>query len=261
MKHIVFLALFDPVWPSAKTGSNSATKLQASSASTYSSNKPLTSKSESVSFEYTKPSVGRLKRPELVGNRSACRITVSDKNVMLHGAGRCGDASDDNSISPKLAKSAVLKRTGMITAIVPLTIQVALSANTAAQTFTFSKKKIIPGLSLHLAVSQLALFNVSFLVAEADHSCKDLRVGNIVLQLLGIDCSTLLDLNCKRLDGIDLERLHYFETREKLSTVGLLLLLRLKRRITTNLRSLKGAIGKIHKISSGIRRRESTSLI
>lgn len=121
-----------------------------------------------------------------------------------------------------------------MTAVSSVKIQAELTANTDAQTLTFSRQWSVSRLMFHLSSGQTALLNVSFFVVDADLSCEDLPVANLVLRHLGTDSRTLLLLEHHRecLNGIDLRYKDYSKTRGNTNMVGCLLLVRPQQRLT-----------------------------
>ena len=87
--------------------------------------------------------------------------------------------------------------------IEPVHIQVALKSSEDASTFTFSRVWTSPRTILHLASGQLALANVTFLVADDALACEELLIGLPVLRHLQVDTRTLLENNRLSLDGAD----------------------------------------------------------
>lgn len=156
--------------------------------------------------ESSKPSgtTGRLGPTDPVSTETpSCPITVSDGQTPLKATGRCDDGSDDSIVSPSLAECAANRGIGKINAITPVRLQVALKSETEAQTFSFSRSWTAPRTVLHLASGQLALANVTFLVADGDLACEDLLINLPVLRHLQVDTRTLLENNRSVLDGAD----------------------------------------------------------
>ena len=133
----------------------------------------------------------------------SCNITVSDGNAWLDSQGRCDDGSDDSIVSPALAEKAVIRGIGKITAIKPVYLQVALKDGEEAQKFSFSRSWNALRTVLQLASGQLALANITYLVADSGLACEDLLIGLPVLQHLQVDTKTLLENNRAILNGAD----------------------------------------------------------
>lgn len=133
----------------------------------------------------------------------SCEVTIAESDKTLAATGRCDDGSDDSIVSPELAERAVLAGIGTLKAIPTVRLQVALKAEAEAQVFSFSRRWTCPRTILHLAAGQLALCNISFLVAEDDLACEDMLIGLPVLQHLKVDTKTLLENNRATLDGVD----------------------------------------------------------
>ena len=128
---------------------------------------------------------------------------VSDGCVSLSATGRCDDGSDDSLVSPHLAEKAAISGIGKIKGIRPVKIQVALRKDDKAQSFRFYRIWTVPRTVLQLASGQLALANLSFLVADDQMTCEDLIIGLPVLRHLQVDTRTLLENNRAVLDGSD----------------------------------------------------------
>lgn len=88
-------------------------------------------------------------------------------------------------------------------AITPVIVQVVFKQGEEAQSFKLSRTRVAPRTVIHLSSGQLALCNISFLVADADLSHKHLLIGLTVLRYLRIDSRTLLENNRSTLDGTD----------------------------------------------------------
>lgn len=117
---------------------------------------------------------------------------VSDGCVSLPAAGRCDDGSDDSLVSPHLAEKAAISGIGKIKGIKPVEIQVDLRKGDEAQSFRFSRTWTVPRTILQLASGELALANLSFLVADDQMTCEELIIGLPVLRHLQVDTRTLL---------------------------------------------------------------------
>lgn len=109
-------------------------------------------------------------------------MTVSNGRTSIESSGRCDDGSDDRIVSPKFAEAATLKGIGKITAIEMVYLAVALKKDSSdsAEKFSFSRTWTVPCTILHLALGNLALRNISFLVADDDPSCEDLLIGRLM---------------------------------------------------------------------------------
>ena len=150
---------------------------------------------EKVKTEKIFGTAGRLGSQQVKSSESAsCPITVFDGQVSVSISGRCDDGSDDSIVSARVAEQAAIKGIGKISTIEPVRLQVALKTgkNDKAQTFRFSRSGMVPRTVLHLSAGQLALINVSFLIADDDLTCEDLLIGLPVLRHLQVDTKTLL---------------------------------------------------------------------
>ena len=132
-----------------------------------------------------------------------CDVTIQDGLAIMQVSGQCDDGSDDSLASPIIADNAVTAGIGTMTKIEPVTLQVALKKDSAAQSFQFSRKWSVPRLTLHLASGKLAVLNISFLVADDDLASQGILIGRPVLQHLKVDTRTLLEENRAALDGTD----------------------------------------------------------
>lgn len=130
-------------------------------------------------------------------------VTVSDGSSSKFCNGRCNDGADESIVSSKIAKSAVVHRTGKISMIEPVRLQNALTSGEEAQTFSFSHTWTSPRTVLYLSVGQLALVGVTFVVADDDLACEDMHIGHPVLHHLQVEPKTLLEHNRAVLDGTD----------------------------------------------------------
>ena len=115
-------------------------------------------------------------------NTPSCPVTVSDGRESITATARCDDGSDDSLVSPKLAERAAVKGIGKITAIEPVRLNVALKTGDEAQSFFVSRTWVAPRTVLQLSSGQLALANVTFLVADDDLACEELIIGLPVLR-------------------------------------------------------------------------------
>lgn len=132
-----------------------------------------------------------------------CDVTVQDGNASIQSIGRCDDGSDDSIASPKLAKQAVAEGIGRMRKIAPVNLQVALRKTEHAETFSFSRIWTVPRTVLHLSSGQLALLNLSYLVADDDLASESLLIGRPILAHLQVDTRTLLEQNRAVLNGAD----------------------------------------------------------
>ena len=57
--------------------------------------------------------------------------------------------------------------------------------------------------ALQLSSGKFALVNIAFLVAENGLTDEDLLIGLAVLEHLKVDRRTMLERNCRDLDGMD----------------------------------------------------------
>lgn len=106
---------------------------------------------------------------------------VSDGTASQNVAARCEDGSDESLASPRTAKAAAVHGIGFIKNIKAVTVQVTLRQDKQTQSYNFSRSWTVPQMELHLASGQLALRNISLLVADVDFSCEDLLIGLPVL--------------------------------------------------------------------------------
>ena len=182
----------------ARDGPARSTSSQASAAASNQSEKSATK---------TSGTAGRLCRPRKIQKdnlgKPSCPMILSDGLASLERHGICDDGSDDTIVSPKLAETAVLKGIGKLKAITPITLSVALKSQTEAETFSFSRSWTVPRTVLQLSSGQLALTNVTFLVADNELTCEDILIGNPLLKHLKIYMRTLLEENRAQLDGSD----------------------------------------------------------
>lgn len=81
---------------------------------------------------------------------------------------RFEDGSEDKIALQKLAEAAVVKEIGLITAIKPVKVQVALKHGETAQSFSFSRMLTLTRLILQLESGQIDLINLCFLVVDAN---------------------------------------------------------------------------------------------
>lgn len=93
-------------------------------------------------------------------------------------------------ISPE---AAVIQGIGKIKRIMLVTIRVALGQEEKEQEINFSRSCTSPRTTVQLSSGQLALTNISYLVAD-DHLCwEDILLGLRVLHNLRIDSQSLLE--------------------------------------------------------------------
>lgn len=149
------------------------------------------------------PTAGRLQQPISPFTSPSCPAEVFDGPSSHSGVARCDDGSDESIASTKMAQDAVLKGIGRMSSITPVRIQVALRDSSEAASFTFSRVWTVPRLVLKLSAGQMALLNVSFLVADDETACEDLLVGLPVLRHLGVDTRTLLERRWGELHNTD----------------------------------------------------------
>lgn len=97
----------------------------------------------------------------------------------------------------------MLQGIGRLEAILPVTVQVALTNTDQAEGSTFSCIWHIPRLVLELASGRLALCILSFLVSDASSASEDVLIGLPVLHHLDIDSRTHLERNRAQLDETD----------------------------------------------------------
>jgi transposase InsO family protein len=159
----------------------------------------------------------------------SCQVTVADGKATFNGTGRCDDGSDDSIVSRKLAEAAVLRGVGKFTPITAVRLSVALKSGDEAEQFSFSRTWTVPRLVLHLAAGQLALLNVTFLVADDELSCEDLLIGLPVLQHLRVDTRTLLENQRAALDGADCSSVLNAAVSDASGKLGRLMIARLNR--------------------------------
>ena len=196
-----------------------------------------------------KPTAGRLRterpRVKLDPDPPSCTITLSDGRATLDAQGRCDDGSDDSIVSPTLAERAALKGIGKIRAIEPVRLQVALKSGSEAASFSFSRTWTSPRTVLHLSSGQLALANVTYLVADDDLACEDILIGLPVLRHLQVDTRTLLETNRSALDGIDCSDVGNPSLDERSGRVSRLMICRLNR-VRNNYPSSQGDRPHVH---------------
>lgn len=94
-------------------------------------------------------------------------------------------------MSQKLAERSVVKGIGIMAEIKPVTVKMALQILNTPQLFIYSRTWMVPRIILKLASGQLALGNVSLLVAEEEFSSDDLLIDIHVLRNLIEDSRTL----------------------------------------------------------------------
>ena len=155
-----------------------------------------------------KPNTGRMSEKEHKVSTAdplnpAFTADVSDGCVSLSATGKCDGGSNNSLVSPHPAEKAAISEIGKIKGIRPVEIQVALRKGDRAQSFRFSRIWTVPGTVLQLASGQLALANLSFLVADDQMTCEELIIGLPVLGHLQVDTRTLLENNRAVLDGSD----------------------------------------------------------
>lgn len=187
---------------------------------------------DTVKGRYT---VGRMKKPHSNNKNTvetetpSCPVLVSDGMASISATGRCDDGSDDSLASPTLAERAAIQGIGKIRKVNPVHIQVALKSGDDAQSFTFSRTWTIPRTVLQLASGQLALANVSFLVADDELACEELIIGLPVLRHLQVDTRTLLENNRSVLDGSDCSHVGNPTTRSRGGIVSRMMFARMNR--------------------------------
>lgn len=125
----------------------------------------------------TKPTTGRLQQLVSSFTSPSCPIILSDHPASHSSMGRCDDGNDESIASPAVAKAAVVKGIGLMTAIAFIKIQVALRDSETTASFTFSRTFHVPRLVLQLSAGQIAVLNVTSLVADEETACEDLLVG------------------------------------------------------------------------------------
>ena len=203
----------------AETGPHS--NLRPRQAQTSSSSKTPAASSSETSQKH--PTTGRVS--SCVSSPS-CDISLCDANSQIICKGRCDDGSDDTIISPRIATDAVGRGIGKMYPISPVTVQVALKEDKNAQTFQFSRSLVIPRVILHLSAGQLALLNVSFLVADDDLADEDLLLGHPLLAHLGVDSRSILEHNYQVLHEMDCSTVPSLSTQK--STIGRLMAARIE---------------------------------
>lgn len=92
---------------------------------------------------------------------------------------------------------------GKLTAIYPVHLQVAPRKSEDAALFSFSRTWTAFRTLLHLAAGQLALANVTYLVADDELACEDPLPGLPVLRHIHVDTKPLLETTRTALDGAD----------------------------------------------------------
>lgn len=189
----------------------------------------------SASSEASKPqpksggTVARMgsKPPQLVTEPPSCSITVSDGISSQETTGRCDDGSDESIVSSRLAEKAVVQGIGRMTAIKTIKLRVALKNGEDEHSFSFSRSWTCPRTVMHLASGQLALTNVTFLVADAELACEPLIIGLPVIQHLQVDTRTLLENNRDVLDGADCSHIRNTANDSRGGTVSRMMISRL----------------------------------
>ena len=211
----------------ARDGPSRSTRSQTGSAGLKQSTDSSSSTREPITGRLKKKMSTAKDAPDL--DTPSCKVTVSDGAVSLSTIGRCDDGSDDSLVSRKVAEAAVLQGIGRMKAIEPVTLSVALKAGETAQRFSFSRSWTPPRTVLHLSSGQLALVNVTYLVADGELTCEDLLIGLPVLQHLHVDTRTLLENNRAELDGSDCSNIGHRTMENRHGTVSRMMIARLNR--------------------------------
>lgn len=138
-------------------------------------------------------------------NSCNCSVTVSDDRNSIESTGRYEEESDDSIVSTKLSESAAIKCISQMSPIQKVSLSAAFKNGTtdSAGSLSFSRTCTVRRTILHLASGNLALMDISFLVANDDLACEGLLIGRIVLQQLWVDTNSLLDNNRFAINGAD----------------------------------------------------------
>lgn len=148
-----------------------------------------------------KPKTGRLVKHTDYSPK--CSVQLCDGKASMGALGGCDDGSDNSLGSLRMAGAAVHTEMGHMKAIFSAIIDVALQKNENAQSFKFARSWTDAQTVLQLPSDQIALCYISYLVADDESACEDLLIGFSALQKLRIDSKTLLETNCRALDGND----------------------------------------------------------
>lgn len=138
-------------------------------------------------------------------------------------------SSDESIVLTTLAEGAVVQGNGRMIAIKIVRFKVAHKSGEDPQSCSFSRSWTCPRSVMNLATGQLALGNVTFLVANADLACKPLIIGLPVLKHLQVDTPTPLDNNRAVLDGANCSHIGNTTTGDRGSIVSRMVTARLDR--------------------------------
>lgn len=132
-------------------------------------------------------------------------------------------------MSPSTSEGAVLPGIGNTTPIETIRLYVALQTVEKPDAFSFSRKWTEPRTIIHLATGQLALSNITFLIADEELARKDLLIGFPVLQYLQVNTRTLFERNHSQLDDADCTEVYNPTLDERSGTVSPMMICRLNR--------------------------------
>lgn len=98
----------------------------------------------------------------------SCRRTVPDRNLTLNLAGRCEDGSNVSLVLKEVAEQAVLKCIGKLHSIETVYLEIDLKNKNEgpSENFLLSEARTVPITVLRSSVGQMALKNISYLVAD-----------------------------------------------------------------------------------------------
>lgn len=138
---------------------------------------------------------GRVHTPVLSPSPSSpsCSVFLSDGRALLKATGIYDDWSDDSLVSFDPVGAAGIKKIGLITAMRPVSIRLALKQCAGAKYFRFCRAWVVPGTILELDARQLALHDKSILVKGDLSAAEDIVFGLLCLRHLRIDFHTLLE--------------------------------------------------------------------
>ena len=130
-------------------------------------------------------------------------------NASVEIRGQCDDGSDDSLVSSKIANAVVIKSIRFIKSIKKVELSVALKKGDTAHVFSFSRVWHVPRTILQLSSGNLAVLNVSYLVADDELVDEGLLIGRSVLEHLKVDTKRSLEENRESLDGTDFASVGY----------------------------------------------------
>ena len=154
-------------------------------------------------------SSGTTRRVDISASQSASvhdadMVTLCDERTEINAKGRCDDGADDSIVSRSLAEKSVLKGIGSIQPIPPIEMKMPIKDdNGESISFTTNRIWKVPRTILRVASGKPALQNISYLIVDGELDPEDVLIGRPVLQHLGVDTATLLDLNREKLHDPD----------------------------------------------------------